>query len=129
MGLYLYQNPLTGEVKEVVQTMREKHEYSDCGVNWKRIYQNPQISIDSQIINPYSKEEFLSKTVQKRDKVGDWWSRSQELSQKRADKDGLDPVKEQYYKDYAKKRKGKQLLEVRRRKVKDKLDKMGVILE
>ena len=39
--------------------------------------------------------------------LGDMMDRSAEMSQKRADEcGGVDPVKESYYKDYAKKRKG-----------------------
>lgn len=129
MPIYLYENRETGEIKEVFQSMNEKHEYSENGVQWHRVLVNPQVAIDSHIKDPFSKEEFLSKTAQKKGSVGDWIDRSTELSERRANKEGLDPVKEKYYKEYAKKRRGKQLPEVRKRKVKDKLDKMGVILE
>jgi hypothetical protein len=127
--LYLFENPNTGEIKEVLQSMTDIHEYSEDGISWKRVFLNPEVAFDSQIKDPFSKEEFLSKTANKKGKVGDWLDRSEELSRKRADKDGLDLVKEKYFEDYSKKRKGKQLLEVRKRKAKEKLDKMGVILE
>ena len=35
------------------------------------------------------------------------WDRSKELSEIRAAKEGKDPIKEKYFKDYAKKTKGK----------------------
>ena len=34
------------------------------------------------------------------------WDRSKELSEKRKEKEGRDPVQQQYFKDYSKKRKG-----------------------
>ena len=38
--------------------------------------------------------------------VGDMWDLSKDMSEKRAKKAGKDPVKEKYFKDYEKKRKG-----------------------
>jgi hypothetical protein len=39
--------------------------------------------------------------------MGDLWDRSAELSAKRKDKMGKDPVKEKYFENWSKKRKGK----------------------
>jgi predicted nucleic acid-binding Zn ribbon protein len=38
MPIYLYQNPETDEVLEVLQGMNDKHEYFDeQGIEWKRV--------------------------------------------------------------------------------------------
>jgi predicted nucleic acid-binding Zn ribbon protein len=50
MPFYVYQNPNTGEVIEVMQSMKEKHEYTDSeGVKWNRVFLNPNASIDTKI--------------------------------------------------------------------------------
>lgn len=107
MPIYEYQNPETGESIEVLQTMAEDHTYFDSnGLQWKRVWTVPNASIDSQV-DPYSSNEFIRKTENKKGSVGDMMDFSKELSQSRAEKNGgVDPVKEKYYKDYSSKRKG-----------------------
>ena len=41
MPIYLYQNPKTGKVKEIVQSVHDTHEYSEDGIKWDRIFRNP----------------------------------------------------------------------------------------
>ena len=107
MPIYEYQNPETGELIEVLQTMVEDHVYFDSdGLEWKRVFTAPNMAIDSQI-DPYSTKDFVQKTENKKGTVGDMMDYSKELSQERAEKNGgIDPVKEKYYKDYSAKRKG-----------------------
>ena len=39
MPIYIYQNPITEEVIEVVQSMSEDHIYFDeSGLKWKRVF-------------------------------------------------------------------------------------------
>ena len=108
MGLYIFKHPKKEKFIEVYQGMNDVHEYFDKkGLKWGRVYTVPTMSVDSKI-NEFSQEEFVSKTKGKKGTVGDLMDRSKELSEKRANKNGgVDPVKEKFFKDYAKKRKGK----------------------
>ena len=108
MPLYLYQHPETEEVKEILQGMNDEHVYEEAGVKWNRIFTVPQASIDAQI-DPFSERQFMDKLGTKAGKVGEAWDRASEMSARRAAKaGGVDPVKDKYYKEYAKKRKGKE---------------------
>ena len=107
MPVYIYSHPKTKATKEIVQTMNEPHVYNENGIEWNRIFTLPQASIDANI-DPFNKQQFIDKTGAKKGTMGDTWDRSAELSEKRAQKrDGVDPVKAKYFKDYAAKRKGK----------------------
>jgi len=104
MPEYIYENPDTGEQVSVWQSVHEEHVYEIEGIEYSRVYTVPQASIDTRI-DPYSQKEFREKT--KVENVGDMWDRSKELSEIRAAKEGKDPIKEKYFKDYTKKTKGK----------------------
>lgn len=106
MPLYLYRNPETGEVKEVVQSMNEEHTYFEEGIEWKRVWTVPQASMD-QRVDPFSQKDFLKKTANG-GTLGDLWDRSKEFSEKRADKiGGEDPIKRKELDNFSKTRKGK----------------------
>lgn len=103
MPIYLYQNPTTKEVKEVIQTMKEEHVYVDSsGLKWDRIFSLPNTQIDADI-DPFSSRDFTSKTAKKRMSLGDMWDASKELSDQRTKRLGHDPVKEKTAADYKKK--------------------------
>lgn len=109
MPVYIYQNTKTEEYTEIIQGMNEVHEYfgkeggEDC---WKRVFTVPQASFDSHV-DPFSSKQFAEKTGSKKGTFGDLLDRSAELSSKRAEITGhADPVKEKYFNDYAKKRRG-----------------------
>ena len=103
--IYLYQNPVTLEIKEVVQTMCELHKhFDDNGLEWKRIWTLPCMNIDS-VINPLSSQEFINKTKNKSGNVGDLFDLSRELSEKREKIQGKDMVKESYYKKHFKEKR------------------------
>ena len=71
---------------------------------WSRVFLAPNASIDNSI-DPFSKQQYLEATKNKKGTVGDMMNLSAELSQKRADKSGgLDPVKEKFFDNYAKER-------------------------
>lgn len=92
------------------------------GKKWKRVFTVPNAQI-AVTIDPFNKQDFINKTGTKTETLGDIFDRSAELSAKRADKDGVDMVKEKYYNDYAKKSKGVQhpnrLREQARKKAED----------
>ena len=107
MPIYIYKHPEEEKYTEQFQGMNDKHVYFDPdGLEWKRVFTIPYASIDSQI-DPYSSKEFIQKTENKKGTLGDMMYYSKEMSQSRAEKNGgIDPVKENYYKDYSSKRKG-----------------------
>lgn len=109
MPLYIYQNEKTGEIREVLQSMNETHEYNGEKGNeksWKRIFTIPQASIDTKQ-DPFSTNDFLDRTKSKKGTYGNMLDYSKELSEKRASvMGGVDPVKQNYYKEYSKNRRG-----------------------
>lgn len=108
MPIYVYKNPETNEYREVFQGMNDKHIYSEDGVEWKRVFLSPNASIDSSI-DPFNKQQYMDATHKKKGTMGDMMDLSAELSAKRSEKvGGLDPVKEKFYYNYAKERKGAQ---------------------
>lgn len=108
MPIYQFLNPKTQEVVEVIQKMKDPHVYVDeDGLEWKRIWEAPNASIDSQI-NAESQRDFLRKTENKHMTVGDIMDQSKEMSEHRAKlHGGRDPVQRKYFDDWSKKRKGK----------------------
>jgi predicted nucleic acid-binding Zn ribbon protein len=109
MPLYLYQNEKTGEIREILQSMNELHEYNGEKGNeksWKRIFTIPQASIDTKQ-DPFSTNDFLDRTKSKKGTYGNMLDYSKELSEKRSSvMGGVDPIKQNYYKEYSKNRRG-----------------------
>ena len=107
MPIYQYRNPETGEIIEVIQGMKDQHEFvDDNGVKYERVFSVPNASVDTQI-DPFNVDKILDKT-KKKQTIGEMWDHSAELSERRAEKaGGEDPVKAEYLKNYSKKRKGK----------------------
>ena len=106
MPIYLFKNPKTGSIKEVIQRMSENHTYSENSVEWQRIFTIPQSSIDTHI-DAFSESGFRDKTSNKKETLGDLMDRSKELSEKRKHIAGEDPVQKKFFEDYSKTRKGK----------------------
>ena len=106
MPIYLFQNPKTGKVKEVFQSMNDPHVYSEGEIEWQRIFTIPQASIDTEI-DAFSEDSFKKKTAGKKETLGDLMDRSKELSEKRQSIAGTDPVQNKFFEDYSKTRKGK----------------------
>lgn len=107
MPLYIYQNEQTKEVKEIFQSMNQKHEYFGENGNekWNRIFTIPQASIDTKQ-DPFDSNQYVRQTGSKKGTYGDLLNHSKELSKKREQIAGKDPIKEKYYSDYSKNRKG-----------------------
>jgi len=124
MGLYIFQHPKTGKIKEVFQNMNDEHVYEENGVQWERVWTVPQAAVDANI-DPFNQNQFVDKLGNTKGTLGDTWSRSAELSEKRAAKrDGVDPVKKKYYDDYATKRGGKR----NPNEIKEKINKISVTI-
>jgi len=108
MPVYIYENPKTKDVIEIIQSVNDEHIYIDKnGLKWNRIFTAPQVGIDTKLDAFSTSKEFAEKTRNKKDNVGQLWDRSKELSQKRKDKFGEDKLKTAYLDKWSKKRKGK----------------------
>jgi len=107
MPIYIYQNPKTKQVKEIVQSIHDKHEYSENGILWDRIFTSPQVNTQEKLSVNSNEKDFARVTKNQKGTVGDLWERSQELSEKRKKVYGKDPIKKKYFDDWSKKRKGK----------------------
>ena len=106
MPLYTYEHPETSETIDVLQGMNDNHVYVDeKGIEWKRVFHSPQTSIDSQT-DPFDNHAFINKTGSQKGTYGDIIDQSKEMSQKRKDKLGFDPVQKKYFKEYSEKRRG-----------------------
>ena len=109
MPLYIFIHPSTEEETEVVQKMSDPHVYVDeQGTEWRRKWTLPNAQIDADI-DPFDKRAFVQKTEHKKGSVGELWDQSRELSEKRKNKLGYDPVKKEFLKNYSKKRGGRKL--------------------
>ncbi len=128
MPLYTFLNELTGEYKDILMSMQDSHEYTDdTGYKWTRIFYSPQASIDTKF-DPWDSKDFVNKSRNKAGTLGQIMDTSAELSQKRADTEGVDPLKEKKYSDY-KERVGKDHIHVLKQKAADRLKKMDVVIE
>lgn len=109
MPVYTYKRKSTDEYIDIIQSMNDKHEYfgqDGDQDDWIRVFYSPCASIDSHI-DPFSSKQFADKTGNKKGTYGDLLDRSAEMSNRRADlAGGRDPVKEKYYENYSKERKG-----------------------
>lgn len=130
MPQYIYSNPENpDEHVEVIQSVHEDHVFVKDGIVWQREFTLPNASADTKI-DAFDKTDFLCKTAGKKGSLGNLMDCSRELSEKRAERSGSDPVQESYYEDYKKKRGGKhEHPEVVKRKSREKLRKLGFELD
>ncbi len=106
MPIYLFKNPKTGKIVSVFQQMNEEHVYSEDGIKYERVFTVPNAQIDADI-DVDSSEKFIEKTGKMKGTLGEIWDYSQELSNKRAEKNGgIDPVRQKAEEKYSKKRRG-----------------------
>ncbi len=98
------------------------------GVKWRRVFTKPRMSVDTKV-DPFSAKDYI-KATNKNSIVGDLWDRSKELSLKRAEKEGgTDPVKQKFYRDYSRRRKGNKHPEQKREESVKALKKVGLNLD
>lgn len=136
MPVFEFQEEATGEIISVLVRHTEPDEARRVqiqdGKTYKRVYAAP-MAAKNMIKKDCSKEDFTRVTSDKNLKVGEMWKISEEMSQERASKNnGLDPVKEKFYKDYEKKNNAKHQDVIKREKLADSLQKLkdfGVTVE
>ena len=96
MPIYTYKNPKTGKTVEVIQSMLEKHEFTDSsGVLHERVFEASNLSKD-QSIDAFNPKDFADKTRQKNYKLGEMWDISKELGERRKIATGKDEIKEKH---------------------------------
>ena len=106
MPVYIFQHPITEEYKELFFGMNDEKVFIDEeNTEWIRVYSSPELNTVGQT-DPWSHNDFMNKTSSKKGTIGDMLDHSEELSQKRKDTIGYDPLKKKYYDNYAKKRGG-----------------------
>ena len=118
MPNYIFKHPDKEEYEEVFFHMNDEPKaFSDeNGVEWQRIFGSPQLNTAGKL-DPWNSNDFVNKTRDKKGSYGDLLDASAEMSEKRAEqRDGIDPVKQKYYDDYAKKRGGQRHM----KEIKDK---------
>lgn len=129
MPQYLYANPDNEtEIIEIIQSINDPHEYIKDGVKWVRVFTVPTMATDT-CADPYSASDFI-KNTHKKGNFGNIMDYSKEMSQKRADKEGgRDPIREKYYENYSKTRRGAVHPDIKKRRSKEKLKKLGYSIE
>ena len=111
MPLYEFEDK-KGDKKEFLFSMKNAPKIGAWvtieGKKWKRLTPSRLNAMVDANVDPFNERKFLEKTgTGTKGKVGDLWARSEELSNKRAAKrNGVDPVKERFYKEYSGKRRG-----------------------
>lgn len=98
MPIYVFKNPKTDSIREVLLSITEDHSYVDeNGLKWERVFTIPYTSIDTSV-DPFSEKDFVKKTANKNYNIGDMWDISKELGEKRKKQDGKDSIAEKHTK-------------------------------
>ncbi len=81
--------------------MVEPHVFSEFGVQWERVFESPHAQVDTlSNVDPFNKNDFVKRTAKSGMTMGEMWSESAALSEKRAKMAGKDPVKEKAESNY-----------------------------
>ena len=115
MPLYIFENHQTGDIKEIIQEMNDVHEYYEDNIKWDRIFTIPNAFVLGSPVDPHSATDFARETYEKKGTYGDLIDRSAELSEKRAQRHGEDPIKKASEKKWSEDRGGRRPM----RKLKD----------
>ncbi|MDO8610110.1 MAG: hypothetical protein Q7R95_06150 [bacterium] len=111
----------TNGIYNLIQGMNDIHEaFAPDGYKLQRIWQNGQMAIDTKV-DVNNLKDFVRYT-NKKGTLGDVWNASEEWSQRREDKEGIDLVKLKANEEYKKKHHGIELESFRRKKLKDSLN-------
>lgn len=106
--IYLFENPRTGERKDTSLGIEEEKVYEENGERWNRVFTVPGVYIPNMNrVNPHSQQDFMRRTDKADVTVGDMWDLSGEMSEKRAESMGEDPIRAKHDREESKLRKGK----------------------
>lgn len=107
MPIFLYRNPNTNEIREIIQSVHEEHIYKDeSGLVWEREFTIPHAAIDTKN-DAFDDKKNLQKIANSKGTIGNMQDYAAEQSAKREEKLGIDPIKEKMYKKYSETRGGK----------------------
>ena len=113
MPLYSFIDLSTGATEDLFFTMKDAPKTGSViqheGRKLRRELTTSQLATAGiKPIDPHSQKAFRDKTgSMKGGTLGQLWDLSRELSEKRAAKEGVDSVKEAYYTEYSKQKKGR----------------------
>lgn len=108
-----FRHPKNGKRRNIYVGAKEpaenfQRQIDEKGTVWKRVFEAPQLAMAGlKPVDPYSEKAFVNKTGQMKGTLGDLWDASRELSERRAEKDGVDGVKQKFFDQYAKQHKGR----------------------
>ena len=106
MPIYEFRHPEHPIMIEEIQKMSDPHVYiDDDGVEWVRVWSVPNAAVDT-CNDAFDSKKFVDSTRNKKGTYGDLLDQAKEASQKRIQKLGYDPVKQDYYKKYSEERNG-----------------------
>lgn len=110
MPLYTFESD--GQFQDIFYLMKDvpsvgSQIVDEHGVIWRRVFTCPNTAI-STVTDPYSTRDFNKSLDGKNVTVGDMWDASKEASDKRAAREGVDPVRAKYLSDYKASRKGQE---------------------
>jgi hypothetical protein len=122
MPVYLFANPEDeNEVREVVMSINDKHEYFVGGIKWNRVWTKPLMSIDAKL-NPDDPQSFVKYTNTRKGTYGEILDLSKEMSETRKAKNaGYDPVEQKMFKEYKTLRNGREHPNEKKQKLKESL--------
>lgn len=136
MPILPFQNA-AGQVREFhvpledTDVNRFARQTDDEGMEWKRVYEVPNMGVDTKA-NPFSAADYVRNTGSKKGTFGDLVDYSAEQAAKRAEKAGgpeHDKVKQQFYKDWSKKRPGQTHPEKKKEEANAKLKPYGITIK
>jgi len=115
--------PITGNVN-----LYNGEDGTETGV-WKRYWDGGCGTTISRTlrVDPYSRKDFANATDKKMT-MGEMWDLSKEMSESRAQKDGVDKVKEKNMRDYEKNvgvKHQDEIARLKKEKAKKSMEKMG----
>lgn len=58
MPIYIYQNPKTKEIKEIIQSVHDKHEYFENGIKWNRVFTAPEVNTNDKLHAESTSQQF-----------------------------------------------------------------------
>lgn len=134
MPLYPFIHEQTNEVHDVTFSMNDTKIYNGPDGTqigqWKRLWgYAPGAAVDTQI-DPHSPKDFVKVTNKRGGTVGELWDRAEEMSQRRAEKNGgYDPVKQKYYDQFQKSHAGTKHPQQVKEEGVAKLKKLGIDLD
>lgn len=133
MPFYSFVNVKTKKIEDIFFHMKDVPSIgsvikNDDGEDIKRIALKPNAAIDSIDGDPFDKNSFIKATNKKGGTFGSMFDLSKEFSDKRLQKEGIDPIADKYDKD-RKEKYGLESMRKKKQKSIERLKKIGVSIK